>query len=113
MKTVFIVEDEVIISIFIKKFIEKRGFDVVGTSTNGAQALKLIAEKRPDTVLIDVTLKGGINGIQVAEKINEIYHPKIVFITGHDEQSVDSVKGEYSFLRKPFDNKQLLAILQN
>jgi two-component SAPR family response regulator len=112
MKTVFILEDEVIISIFIKKFLEKRGFDVLGTSTNGNQAVDTISDKKPDFVIIDVTLKGGINGIEVANKINEIYNPKIIFITGLDERALDSVKGDYSYLRKPFENKDLLKILQ-
>ena len=113
MKTVFIVEDEVIISIFIKKFLEKRGFDVLGTSTNGKLALEIISDKRPDFVIIDVTLKGGISGIEVANKINEIYNPKIIFVTGLDERSLGPVKGNYSYLRKPFENNDLLKILQN
>jgi DNA-binding response OmpR family regulator len=113
MKTVFILEDEVIISIFIKKFLEKKGFDVLGTSTNGKLALELIIQEKPDFVIIDVTLKGGITGIEVANKIKEIYNPKIIFVTGLDERALSSVKGDYSYLRKPFENKDLLKILQN
>jgi DNA-binding response OmpR family regulator len=64
-------------------------------------------------VIIDVTLKGGINGIEVANKIYEIYHPKIIFVTGLEEQALHSVKIEYSYLRKPFDNKQLLKVLRD
>ena len=112
MKTIYIVEDEVIISIFIKMYLERKGFNVLGTSTNGNQALDIILEQKPDIVIIDVTLKGGINGIEVANKIYEEYQPKIIFVTGLDEHSLQSVKIEYSYLRKPFDNKQLLEILQ-
>ena len=113
MKTIFILEDEVIISIFIKMYLERHGFDVIGTNTNGNQALDIILEKKPDIVIIDVTLKGGINGIEVAYKIYEEYHPKIVFVTGLDEHALHSVKIDYSYLRKPFDNKKLLEVLQN
>ena len=112
MKTIFILEDEVIISIFIKMYLERNGFDVVGTSTNGIQALEIILEKNPDIVIIDVTLKGGINGIEVAQRIYKKYHPKIIFVTGLDEHVLHSVKIDYSYLRKPFDNKQLLKVLQ-
>jgi|CZKP01.1.fsa_nt_gi DNA-binding response OmpR family regulator len=113
MKTIFIAEDEVIISIFLKMYLEKKGFEVLGSSTNGNQAIDIILEKKPDIVIIDVTLKGGINGIEVANKIYEIYHPKIIFVTGLEEQALHSVKIEYSYLRKPFDNKQLLKVLRD
>jgi len=113
MKTIFIVEDEVVISIFLKMYLGKKGFNVLGSSTNGNQALDIILEKKPDIVIIDVTLKGRINGIEVANKIYELYRSKIVFITGLEEQALSSVKFEYSFLRKPFDNKLLLKILRD
>ena len=96
MKTIFIAEDEVIISIFLKMYLEKKGFEVLGSSTNGNQAIDIILEKKPEIVIIDVTLKGGINGIEVANKIYEIYHPKIIFVTGLEEQALHSVKIEYS-----------------
>ncbi|MDR3609276.1 MAG: response regulator [Ignavibacteriaceae bacterium] len=111
MKTVFILEDEVIISLFLKKLIERKGLNVLGTSTNGIQALEIILKDKPDIVIIDVSLKGSINGIEVANRISEIYYPKIVFITGLDEHALQSVKADYSYLRKPFDNKELLNIL--
>jgi DNA-binding response OmpR family regulator len=113
MKTIFILEDEVIISIFIKLYLQRNGFDVIGTSTNGTEALNLIIEKKPDFVIIDVTLKGSINGIEVANKVYEQYHPKIIFVTGLEENVLRSVKFKYSYLRKPFENKQLLNLLQN
>src|ERR1035437_9737660 len=113
MKTIFIVDDEVIISIFIKMYLERKGFNVLGTSTNGNQAVDIILEKKPDIVIIDVTLKGGINGIEVSNKTYEVYNPTIVFITGLEKQALSSVKFEYSYLRKPFDNKLLLKILQD
>jgi DNA-binding response OmpR family regulator len=112
MKSVFIVEDEVIISVFIKMYLGKKGYNVLGTSTNGHKALDVILEKKPDVVIIDMTLKGEINGIEVANKIYELYHPKIIFLTGMEENMLRSVKFEYSYLRKPFDNKQLLKALQ-
>lgn len=113
MKTIYIVEDEVIISIFIKMYLERKGFNVLGTSTNGNQALDIILEQKPDIVIIDVTLKGGVNGIEVANKIYEQYQPKIIFVTGLEEHALHSVTIEYSYLRKPFDNKQLLKVLQD
>jgi len=113
MKTIFIVEDEVIISIFIKMYLEKNGFIVLGTSTNGNQAVDIISREKPDIAIIDVTLKGEINGIDVANKIYELYHPKIIFVTGLEEHALRSVKIEYSYLRKPFDNIHLLKVLQD
>ena len=112
MKSIFIVEDEVIISIFIKMYLERRGFNVVGTCTNGLQAIDIILENKPDIIIIDVTLKGGINGIEVANKVYKEYQPKIIFVTGLEKHALKTVKFEYTYLRKPFDNKQLLKVLQ-
>lgn len=113
MKSVFIVEDEVVISIFIKMYLQKKGFNVIGTSTNGKEALEIILVKKPEIIIVDVSLKGGINGIEVVNKIYEHYQPKIIFITGLDERALRSVKIKYTYLRKPFENKQLLAAVQN
>jgi YesN/AraC family two-component response regulator len=113
MKTVFILEDEVIISIFLKKIIERKGFNVLGTSTNGTQALEFIILNKPDIVIIDVSLKGSISGIEVANSIFEQYQPKIIFVTGSDEYILRSVKSKYSYLRKPFDNQDLLDLMMN
>jgi two-component system, response regulator PdtaR len=113
MKSIYIVEDEVIISIFIKMYLEKKGFNVLGTSTNGTQALDIILDKKPDIIILDVSLKGGLNGIEVAHMIYEHYHPKIIFVTGLEERALRDVKIKYTYLRKPFENKHLLEILKN
>jgi DNA-binding response OmpR family regulator len=113
MKSIFIVEDEVIISIFIKMYLEKKGFNVIGTCTNGTQAVDIILDKKPDIIILDVSLKGGLNGIEVAHKIYEQYQPKIIFVTGLEERALRDVKIKYTYLRKPFDNKHLLEVLQN
>jgi two-component SAPR family response regulator len=113
MYSVFIVEDEVIISVFIKMFLEKKGFNVLGTNTNGNESIDIILKKKPDIVILDVTLKGSINGIEVANMIYEHYQPKIVFITGLDERALGAINFKYSYLRKPFENIQLLQILQD
>jgi DNA-binding response OmpR family regulator len=113
MKSIYIVEDEVVISIFIKMYLEKRGFNVMGTNSDGKKSLEIILKEKPEIVIVDVSLKGGINGIEVVEKIYEHYQPKIIFITGLDERALRSVKIKYTYLRKPFENKQLLAALQD
>jgi two-component system, response regulator PdtaR len=113
MKSIFIVEDEVIISIFIKMYLEKKGFNVIGTCTNGTEAVDIILDKKPDIIILDVSLKGGLNGIEVAYKIYERYQPKIIFVTGLEERALRDVKIKYSYLRKPFDNKHLLEVLNN
>jgi two-component system, response regulator PdtaR len=113
MKSVYIVEDEVIISVFIKMFLGKKGFNVLGVSSRGSQAVDAISTLKPDVVIIDVALKGSINGIEVAHRIYEIYHPKIIFVTGLDEKALSSVTFEYSYLRKPFDNNHLIKLIQD
>ena len=66
---VLIVEDEAIVSKDIQQSLKKLGYNVVGSSATGESALQLVQTEHPDIVLMDIMLKGEMNGIQTADKI--------------------------------------------
>lgn len=78
--SVYIVEDESIVAKDIQNSLRKLGYNVLGISNNGADAIKQIVELEPDIVLMDIMIKGPLTGIDVAEKIKKrIQYPKYFF----------------------------------
>ena len=72
--SVYIVEDESIVAKDIQNSLRKLGYNVLGISNNGADAIKQIVELEPDIVLMDIMIKGPLTGIDVAEKIKKEYN---------------------------------------
>ena len=68
-RTILIVEDESIIALNLKYDLEDLGYDVIGVVDTGDDAIDNAVEFRPDLTIMDINLKGDINGIQAAKKI--------------------------------------------
>jgi len=66
---ILVVEDEVIVAEDIAGRLKKLGYTVTATVVSGEEALEKVAEERPDLVLMDIVLKGDMDGITTAEKI--------------------------------------------
>ena len=69
---IMIVEDESIIALDIKNSLSKLGYAITGVAASGDAALMKIKENRPNLVLMDIHLKGEMNGIQTSEIIKSI-----------------------------------------
>jgi DNA-binding NarL/FixJ family response regulator len=63
---VYIVEDESIVAKDIQNSLKKLGYNVLGISNNGADAIKNIVDLEPNIVLMDIMIKGNMTGIDVA-----------------------------------------------
>lgn len=85
-----LVEDEVITASSLKMGLEELGFEVCPLATRGDKALALAASEKPDVVLMDVNLPGGMNGIETAKKILEVLDTNILFLTGYHDDDVIS-----------------------
>lgn len=87
MYSIFLVDDEEMGLEMMRDYIrwEEMGIYVVGTASNGREALEKIEAFQPDIILTDVQMP-IMNGIELAKKIHECYdHMQIMFLTGHDE----------------------------
>ena len=87
MPKLLIVDDEIDVREFAKKFFVKRDIDVT-TASGGAEALKIIEENRPDLVLLDIQME-EINGIEVLRKLRESQNDiKVIMVTGAEDPSI-------------------------
>ena len=107
---ILIVEDERIEAMNFKKFLIALGYDVVGIVSTGKDAINKVAEFKPDLILMDIILKGDMDGIETVEKIKEESNIPVIYITAnHDENIISRAKNTspLGYLLKPV-NKTIL-----
>jgi DNA-binding response OmpR family regulator len=112
---VLIVEDETIVSMEIESYLESINFKVIGTASNFKDAYTLAIQHKPHIILMDIKLKGNIDGIDTASKILNEIDTTIIYLTAYcDEQTLQrAVKTNPSaYLVKPFNKKELFASLK-
>ena len=88
-----IVEDEFIFAHDLKMTIENMGYNVIGIENSGEQAIKKVAETKPDLILMDIMLNGEIDGIDATYEIWERFKIPILYITAHsDKATMERIK---------------------
>ena len=103
--SVLVVEDESIVSKDIQYSLKKLGYNVVGVAATGQKAIDLCGEKMPDIILMDIMLKGDINGIEASTRKKESYNIPVIFLTAYaDENTLSKAKvtEPYAYIIKPF-----------
>lgn len=108
--SVLIVEDEVLVARDIRARLERMGYSVVGTAARGEDAIKLALDEKPDLILMDINLRGEMDGIEAAIKINESRSIPIIFCTAYSNDEVlqrAKITSPYGYVLKPFDNREL------
>lgn len=112
---VFVVEDESIVSKDIQNSLVKIGYEVVGSSATGEKAIEDIQNSSPDIVLMDIMLKGEINGIETAEIVRNNFSIPIIFLTAYaDEDTLQKVKitEPHGYILKPFKEIDLQTSIE-
>jgi DNA-binding LytR/AlgR family response regulator len=107
---ILIVEDDMIIAANISLQLSKLGYEVTGIESRGEDAVNHAIENRPDIILMDIQLKGGMNGIDAAKKIQEKTAIPLIYLTANaDEASFQKAKETkpYAFISKPFNKLNL------
>lgn len=113
--SVFVVEDESIVAKDIQFSLEKFGYNVLGISNNGTDALKKIVELEPSIVLMDIMIKGPLTGIDVADKLKREYNIPVIFLTAFaDENTLVKAKitEPYGYILKPFKEIDLRSTIE-
>ena len=114
-KKIMIVEDEAITQRFLYNIFDQYDTEVVGCFDNATDALEGIRGLPCDMILIDINIKGPMDGIQLARKILEKHDLPIVFITAHnDEETVEETLelSPYGFVCKPFTGRDILLTIK-
>jgi PAS domain S-box-containing protein len=112
---VLIVEDEQIVASDIKRLLQNTGYDVIGIASTGEKAVRQATAGQPDLVLMDVKLKGQMDGIAAAAQIREQIDLPIIFLTAFsDEVTLQraEVVSPYGYLLKPLNERELHAAIQ-
>lgn len=112
---VLLAEDESITALQIKNKLKSWNFDVVAVASSGEDAIKLALEKKPDIVLLDIVLKGKLDGIDAAEKIKDNLNIPIIYLTAFaDESTMNRAKSTEprNYILKPFDDNELRFALE-
>lgn len=111
---ILVVEDEAIIAMLLEQHLARWGYEVELAST-GQMALGQVRSLSPDLVLLDITLRGGLDGIQVAGIIKAEHGIPVVFLTSHSDDTTKAralSTGPAGYLTKPVDERELLATLR-
>lgn len=106
---ILIAEDEYLVLMATKSYVEQLGHEVIGVATDGEIAVELALEKKPDLVIIDINMP-NLDGIDAIKKINEtLFIPSIIVSGYHDEQLINRAteEGVLYYLLKPIDIKEL------
>lgn len=111
--SILIVEDDLELQQWIADYLSGKGFNCMCTE-NGAEAVKLISDKKPDVVLLDGALP-GLDGFKVCKTVRAFYKGTIIMITARDEE-IDEVlgleAGADDYIIKPVRARALLTRIQ-
>lgn len=105
-----VLEDEGIVAMDLKRSLVSLGYDVAFVVDSAEKALELLNKDKVDIILMDIMLKGSLNGIEAAKIIKQIYHIPILFLTAFEDEETLAKAVEvssYGYLIKPFDNRGL------
>jgi two-component system, LuxR family, sensor kinase FixL len=112
---ILVAEDDGIVVEAICDRLTDAGVEVVATADTGAGAVEAALALRPDLVLMDVHLKGGMDGIRASELINEKMRVPVVYLTGDsDQETLQRAKAAsaYGYVLKPFHIKNLIVAIE-
>ena len=114
--TIFIVEDDLISAQYLWEILEEEGFELLGRTDNGPEALKQLDETCADIVLMDIILKGAMSGSETALRLRQ-KHPRcrIIFLTAYaDEEMIEYALDAraIAYLMKPYREKEIIATIR-
>lgn len=112
---ILIVEDEMIIAANISLQLTSLGYEVTGIIPRGEEALLHIEQQQPDIVLLDINLKGKIDGIETAQIMQKSFNIPIIYLTANaDEAHFTRAKttNPYAFISKPFKKLDLQRAIE-
>ena len=110
MKNILIVEDELLIAEDIKTTVEELGHNIVAVVVRADKAIEILNTQKVDLILLDITIKGDVNGIDLAEIVNQQFKVPFIYLTSHaDPKTVnEAIKtAPQGYVVKPYSNSDL------
>ena len=113
---IMVVEDEGVVSIDIRNMLKKAGYNIAAVAFQGEEAVTKAEQSSPDLVLMDIGLKGEIDGIEAAKRIRGRLHIPVVFLTGFADEVTKAKAQEVNpagFIIKPINEEELNQTLED
>jgi len=114
-KRILITEDESIIAMDLEARLLDMDYEVVAVTSTGEQALRRTAELVPDLILMDIVLKGPMDGIETAKCIRAQFDIPIIYLTAHSDKPTlqrATVTEAYGYILKPFEDRELHTMIE-
>lgn len=112
---VLIVEDEILVADHIRRSLEKSGYSIAAMVSSGEESIEKAGELHPDIVLMDIVLKGKMDGIEAADQIKSRFNIPVVYLTAYSDDETllrAKVSEPFGYLLKPFNDRDLHSTLQ-
>ena len=112
---ILIVEDEAPVVRLLTLRLQDFGYEVVGAVAQGEQAIGEVQHTRPDLVLMDIRISGGMDGIEAATILQQDYGVPVIFLTSHaDDATLERAEraGAYGYVLKPFQGREVHAMIR-
>jgi PAS domain S-box-containing protein len=110
LSKVLIVEDEAVVARDIQRSLEKLGYSVAAITDNGLDAINLAKQLKPDLIIMDIMLKGQMDGIDAASKISGFIKIPFIYFTAHQSETIlerSKATRPYGYLLKPLNERDL------
>lgn len=114
-KQILVVEDEQIVADDIKTIIRKLGYAVSATPFSGKEAINKAKKRRPDLALVDIVLKGEMDGVDLASILRSRFNIPFVYLTAYgDDKILERAKTTepFGYILKPFEERNLQITIE-
>ncbi|MGB0385954.1 MAG: response regulator [Ardenticatenaceae bacterium] len=112
---ILVVEDEMIIAMEIEDRLENLGYEVVDVVSSGPEAIQVAADMQPHLVLMDIMLKGPMDGISAGTEIQARLNIPIIYLTAYADQNTlqrAKISEPFGYLLKPFEKRELQIAIE-
>lgn len=112
---ILIVDDERLIAAAVQEMLKILGHSIAGVAVSGEEAVQKAASMRPDLVLMDIRLRGEMDGIEAAAAIRAEYGIPVVFLTAHADTAMREraeATSPYGYIVKPFKFADIRAAIE-
>jgi len=114
-ETILVVEDETIVGLELKEDLERLGYFVPEVLETGEAVVQAVARLQPDLMLMDIRLRGSLDGIEAAYQAKAEFDLPVIYLTAYSDPDTlrrAALTGPDAFLLKPFDERELAANVQ-
>ena len=111
---ILIVEDEPLVADDIQRSLKKLSYQVVGRAVSGAEAIELTEKLNPDLALLDISIKGKMDGVELGMELKERFGTALIYLTAHSDQATferAKITEPYGYIVKPFQEADLRIAL--